>query len=181
MQDEIVKTGPRANGYAIPYSTIHVGSFSGGSALNMIPEAAALEFEIRHLAEEDVAGLLARVQAEASEIAEKARETRPEADIEIAEFNRYPGFDLASVSAIDFLEGIGGRMPLGKVDYGTDGGVIASEGVRVLVCGPGDISRAHRADEYISILELAECDAFLARVLEALKIGLPFANPTRRA
>ena len=181
MQNGIAAKGFRAEGYSVPYSTIHVGNLAGGSALNMIPESAILEFEIRHLGGEDIGDILARIKADASGIVEKAREKRPEAAIEITEFNRYPGFDVASGRATEFLESIGARLPFGKVDYGTDGGVIAAEGVPVLVCGPGDISRAHRADEYITVPELLECDSFLARVIDTLEIGLPFARPTGSA
>jgi len=173
LQDEIAATGVRAEGYGVPYSTIHVGNLSGGSALNMIPQTAVLEYEIRHLGAEDIEGLLARIDTAADAIAADARKTRPEAAVELTGFNRYPGFDIASGPQTDFLAGAGGRLPLGKADFGTDGGVIAAQGVPVLVCGPGDIARAHRADEYVTVDELAECDAFLARVIEGLERGLP--------
>ena len=68
---------------------------------------------------------------------------------------------------------VGGHLPVGKVDYGTDGGVIAARGVPALVCGPGDISRAHNADDYIMLRELTECDAFLGRNLGDLESGSP--------
>jgi len=174
MQSELAGSGLRADGYTVPYSTIHVGKLSGGSALNMIPEAAIVEFEIRHLAGEDVASLVKRLEVVASDIAAAARRHRREASIEMTEFNRYPGFDMASDHEIRFLESIGGRLPDGKVDYGTDGGVIATAGVPTLVCGPGDIARAHKADEYIAVDELAECDEFLAQVVDALEIGSLF-------
>lgn len=177
LQDEIAETGIRAEGYAVPYSTIHVGNLSGGSALNMIPETAVLEFEIRHLGGEDIGALLARIETAAAGIATRARESRSEASVAMTEFNRYPGFDLPAGRETEFLESLGGRPPLGKVDYGTDGGVIAAQGVPVLVCGPGDIARAHRADEYVTVTELEECDALLARMLDVLETGLPFARP----
>jgi acetylornithine deacetylase len=178
LQDEVAETGFHAEQYAVPYSTIHVGNLTGGSALNMIPETAVMQFEIRHLAGEDVEALLDHIETAAAEIAEDARKRRPEAGFEIAEFNRYPGFDIASGPATRFLESVGGRFPLGKVDFGTDGGVIAAEGVPVLVCGPGDIARAHKADEFIMRSELSECDAFLDRILDTLEAGLPFKGQT---
>ena len=178
MQSDIAKKGPRAEGYHIPYSTIHVGSLNGGGALNMVPESAALEFEIRHLTHEDIEGLLDRIDAAAARLAETARQMRTEASVDVTEFNRYPGFDIAPGQETEFLASLGAQLPLGKVDYGTDGGVIAAQGVPVLICGPGDISRAHRADEYVTIAELSECDAFLERLIDKLETGLPFARPT---
>ncbi|MDF0598253.1 acetylornithine deacetylase [Psychromarinibacter halotolerans] len=171
LQDEIAKTGLHVDGYAVPHSTIHVGSLSGGTALNMIPETAVLEFEIRHLSGEDVPALLDRVRDAAAGIEAEAQKTRPEARIEMATFNTYPGFDQAAPDAIGLVESLGGHLPPGKVDYGTDGGVIAAHGVPVLVCGPGDIARAHRADEYIAVAELGDCDAFLGRLVNRLETG----------
>ena len=173
LQQEIAEKGRKAEGYAVPYSTVHVGNLSGGDALPLIPEAATLEFEIRHIAAEDLDALLGRISRAAAKIADDAAQRRPEASVKIKEFNRYPGFDMDSRAAIDLLVGIGGKRPEGKVDYGTDGGVIADLGVQVLVCGPGDIARAHRADEYIKATELDQCDAFLSRVLDTLEIGSP--------
>lgn len=174
LQHDICETGVRAQGYAVPYSTVHVGTLSGGAALNMIPESAVLEFEIRHLTGEDIGGLLARLGTAAAKIVERARECRPETAVQITEFNRYPGFDADTGPATAFLKSVGGHLPPGKVDYGTDGGVIAAQGVPVLVCGPGDIARAHKADEYITEAEIAECDVFLDRILDRLKTGSLF-------
>lgn len=176
LQDEIANSGFYSAHYGVPYSTIHLGNLSGGSALNMIPESAMLQFEIRHLNGENVEALLAEVEIAAASIIAKAREFRPEANIEISEINRYPGFDISPGPETSFLESMGGRLPLGKVDYGTDGGVIAAKGVPVIVCGPGDISRAHKANEYIGLKELHECDAFLSRIIEALEVGLTFGR-----
>jgi acetylornithine deacetylase len=39
-----------------------------------------------------------------------------------------------------------------------------------VVIGPGSIDQAHQPNEFVEIDQLAQCDAFLARVL-----GQPFA------
>jgi acetylornithine deacetylase len=36
-----------------------------------------------------------------------------------------------------------------------------------VICGPGSIGQAHQADEYVSLAQLAECEAFIARLREA--------------
>ena len=62
MQDEIAVAGFRSKRFAVRYSTIHVQNLTGGSALNMIPETALLQFEMRHLAGEDVEALLTGIK-----------------------------------------------------------------------------------------------------------------------
>jgi len=41
-------------------------------------------------------------------------------------------------------------------------------GIETIVLGPGDIQQAHKPDEYISIDQLEQCDAFLQRLTQAL-------------
>ena len=56
-----------------------------------------------------------------------------------------------------------------KVAFGTEGGLFTRHlDVPVVVCGPGSITQAHKPDEFISRAQLAECDAFLERLLAAL-------------
>jgi len=38
----------------------------------------------------------------------------------------------------------------------------------VLVCGPGSIEVAHKADEYVEISQIEACDAMLARLTDYL-------------
>ena len=51
----------------------------------------------------------------------------------------------------------------GRVSYGTEAGIYQRAGIASIVCGPGDIARAHRPDEWIGRDELEACDAFLRR------------------
>jgi len=40
--------------------------------------------------------------------------------------------------------------------YGTDGGVLGQVGLPCVIWGPGDIARAHKPDEYVTVKELEE-------------------------
>ena len=44
-------------------------------------------------------------------------------------------------------------------------------GIPTVVCGPGDIARAHKADEWIGIDELAASDRMMQRL--ASQLGKP--------
>lgn len=48
-----------------------------------------------------------------------------------------------------------------KVAYATEGGHFYQAGITTVICGPGSISQAHKADEFIEIDELCRCDDFL--------------------
>jgi len=65
LQAEVAATGLKDGDYDVPYTTLHVGKMSGGVQVNIVPNLAVLDFEIRSLAGEDVAGLITRLEAEA--------------------------------------------------------------------------------------------------------------------
>ncbi|MGO8572671.1 acetylornithine deacetylase, partial [Rhizobium ruizarguesonis] len=57
-----------------------------------------------------------------------------------------------------------GTEPLAAVSYGTEAGLFHRAGIDAIICGPGDICRAHKPDEFILTGELL---AFQA-IIEAL-------------
>jgi acetylornithine deacetylase len=50
---------------------------------------------------------------------------------------------------------ISGQAPLGAVSFGTEAGLFQAAGIASIICGPGDIARAHRPEEYLLEDELA--------------------------
>ncbi|ASY57763.1 Acetylornithine deacetylase [Sinorhizobium sp. CCBAU 05631] len=50
-----------------------------------------------------------------------------------------------------------GHEPLAAVSYGTEAGLYQEAGIDAIICGPGNIDRAHRPNEYIETGELAGC------------------------
>lgn len=58
--------------------------------------------------------------------------------------------------------------------FGTEAGLFAEAGIATVVCGPGDIARAHKADEWIGLDELRAADAMMKRLARQLTGPLPF-------
>ena len=66
-----------------------------------------------------------------------------------------------------------GRNDRIKVAFGTEAGLFTRDlGVPTVVCGPGSMAQGHKPDEYVSLDQLAACDAMLdalnARLVEGL-------------
>ncbi|MBJ3775752.1 acetylornithine deacetylase [Acuticoccus mangrovi] len=155
------------------YTTIHVGALHGGSAVNLVPDTATLDFEIRYLPASDPRLFLDRIDAlvAAQRAALKAR--APEADILVEELSAYPGLDTRDEAAAALLARIAGTdVPPGAVSFGTEGGVFSAAGVPSLVCGPGDIGRAHKADEWIGLDELDDGAAMMSRLASLCRAGI---------
>ena len=57
------------------------------------------------------------------------------------------------------------------VAFGTEAGLFKNAGIPTVVCGPGHIVQAHQPDEYVSLDQLARCEAFLQGLAAARAIG----------
>jgi acetylornithine deacetylase len=178
-QAEIAEAGARDGDYDVPYTTLHVGRMSGGTALNIVPNRCEVEFEIRNLAEDDPAALAEELRGEAERIAAAARERAPEAAIRIEVENSYPGLGAApDAEVVAFVKSLTGANRTIKVAFGTEGGLYSERlGIPTVVCGPGSMAQGHRPDEYVSEEQMARCDAMLAALLDRLEAGLGYSSP----
>ncbi|NKW92194.1 acetylornithine deacetylase, partial [Rhodobacteraceae bacterium R_SAG9] len=50
-------------------------------------------------------------------------------------------------------------------------GLFQSMGMDVVVCGPGSIEQAHKADEFIALDQLADCLKLLEKLGDTLAAG----------
>jgi acetylornithine deacetylase len=174
LQAEVAATGLRDGDYDVPYSTLHVGKMSGGVQVNIVPNHAVLDFEIRSLAGEDVAALIARLEAAAEAIVAPLRADFPEAAIRVDRLWDYPGLgtptDAGVVTFVKALTGANGTI---KVAFGTEGGLFHQRlGIPTVICGPGSMAQGHKPDEFVTVEQLARCEAMLATLIDRLEAGL---------
>ena len=53
---------------------------------------------------------------------------------------------------------------------GGSGGLFTEQlGIPTVVCGPGHIEQAHKADEFISLEQVERMEQFMVRLIDALK------------
>jgi acetylornithine deacetylase len=159
-----------APGFDPAYATVHVGSLHSGNVLNLIPEKAVLEFEIRFTPATNIPALLARVDTLVASALAPLQAVAPDAYAEIENLIDYPGLDIAAESAqVALVRTLAASQDTAAtISFGTDAGIFAAAGVPSLVCGPGDISRAHIADEWIGTDELADASRMLDRLTALL-------------
>jgi acetylornithine deacetylase len=166
MQTEISQFGHRDEHYAIPYSTIHVGTLNSGSALNIVPDKAELKIEMRHVAEDDPNSIENRFE----EIAEILMQPYPNiAKIQLHCEASYPGLAIPIHDpAVALTQKWSGEKTC-KVAFGTEAGFLSELGVPTVVCGPGSMTdQGHKPDESISMEELLKCSRMLEHALQHL-------------
>ncbi len=155
--------------YDTPHSTAHVGTAHGGTALNIVPDRFMTEFEFRVLTQEDADALVDEVRAFLfDELLPEMRATDPVANIELELMAAFPGLDTAVDAPVAVAaRRLAGRNDSIKVAYGTEGGLFdAMAGIPTVICGPGSIGEAHRADEFVEIAQIDACERFLKRLVE---------------
>ncbi len=171
-QADIVAHGNKDGDYDVAYSTLHVGKISGGTALNIVPNYAEVDFEIRNLAEDSPAEIIAALQQDADRIVSTADHTS--ASIEITESWSYPGLSTPQdADVMGFVKSLTGANNSIKVAFGTEGGLFNAQlGIPTVICGPGSMMQGHKPDEFVSLDQLAACDAMLKTLLTRLEKGL---------
>ena len=174
LQADVAANGLKDGDYDVPYSTLHVGKLNGGVQVNIVPNTAVIDFEIRSVAGEDVDGLIARLRAAAEAIVAPLRAEFPEAAIEVSRLWDYPGLGTASDAAVvNFVKGLTGANGTMKVAFGTEGGLFdARLGIPTVICGPGSMAQGHKPDEFVSVEQMDRCEAMMAALLDRLEAGI---------
>ena len=166
--ERLGREGTRADGFDPPHSTTQCGLIEGGAILNIVPERARFEVEWRTVPGDDGRALLQRLQDHvAGTIEPGMHAVDGETGFEFEVVHELPPLALPDghrLADLVMAASAGGANRPGAVSYGTEAGIFERAGIASIVCGPGDIGRAHKADEWIGRDELEAADEFIRRV-----------------
>jgi acetylornithine deacetylase len=170
LQTDISENGVRDGDYEVAYTTLHVGKIQGGEVMNIVPNRASFDFEIRYLPEENQQAIVTRIKTAAERIAAGYRTVFDKARFEFMDLQSYPAMNTPVDSeAVKFVHALTGGNSTGKITFGTEGGLFQQAlGTPAVVCGPGNIAVAHKPDEHVSEAQMAQCDRMLERLVEKL-------------
>lgn len=154
--------------FDVPYSTLSVGTIQGGTATNIVPNLCEFTFDYRnlpHMTQEDV---LVPIQAKIAELTAQMQVRAPETGIELIQEESVPAMtDDDSAELQQLIGALVADNKRHKVAYATEGGQFTNAGIPTIICGPGSIEQAHKADEYVELSEIEHCDGFLQRLLQS--------------
>ena len=163
-------SGPRAEGFDVPFTTISTNLFQGGNGPNIVPALAEFLFDYRYIPGYDPDAIITELTALAAELNPRMRAIEPTAGIEFIRVNAIPALAPNPEAAVYRLaQALLPDTTVEKVAYGTEASFFQDYGVPSIVCGPGSIEQAHKADEYVPLDQLALCDRFIAGVVEHLR------------
>ncbi len=154
-----------------PYTTIQHGLISGGIAVNTVPALCTFDLDIRFLPGVDPLAILQEAQAfvEAHVLPEMQA---VDADSGFT-WEVVPGAEAFDTPADDPVIALAqrhsGTSAIHRVGYGTEAGHFQKAGIPTVICGPGHIDQAHKADEFITLDQYRRCQAFMQSLLTELQ------------
>lgn len=167
MGRRFAKEGPFDHDYDVPHTTVHTGIVKGGTALNIVPKDCSFDFEFRYLPMQDPEDLVAEVRRFAEEdLLREMRAVNGESGFSWEQISAFPGLDTAETAEITVIaKALTKANDTIKIAFGTEGGLIQQIDIPTVICGPGSIEQAHKPDEWVSLDQLAQCEAFLERLV----------------
>lgn len=162
---EELEAGARDDLFDVPHSTAHVGVLHGGTALNIVPETAVMDFEVRVLPDQDADELARRIETFVGQLDQQMRARDPRCGARLDLLAAFPGLETGPDADIASLaKNLARQNEHLKVAYGTEAGLFAQVGIASVIVGPGSIAQAHAQDEFITLDQLARCEAMLDRL-----------------
>lgn len=176
MAERRRREGPFDPAFEPPTTTLHTGLIHGGTAINIVPENCWFDFEIRNLPGDDPRTLFSDLESYArGQLLPEMRAVSDRSRIEWQTLTEFPGLETAEQAPVAALlrRLLGADEPSGKVSYGTEAGIFAESGIPTVICGPGHIEQAHRADEYVALEQLERCETLLFSLIAELRDPSP--------
>jgi acetylornithine deacetylase len=152
-----------------PYTTVHVGTISGGTASNITAKDCFFDLNFRCVPGESLEDWNAAYRAKVAQIEAEMRVIHPDAGIDLDRYFILPGLQPESDGRAEGIaRAITGDNGTHVVSYGTEAGQFQERGCSAVICGPGNIEQAHQPNEYISIDQFHAGENFVHQVVDLL-------------
>ncbi|MFK7944926.1 MAG: acetylornithine deacetylase [Paracoccaceae bacterium] len=156
-------------GFVPPYTTLHVGRLTGGTATNITAKDCWFSIDIRPVPPETNAEWMERYKAEVERVDAMMKAVHADAGVEIKVVGDTPACRPDQATEAEALcRQLTGDNGEHVVSYGTEAGIFQDDGYSACICGPGSIDQAHQPDEFIEISEMRAGDAFMDRLVARL-------------
>ncbi len=166
IKDQLRSMAPVESRFEPPWTTINVGALHGGTAHNVIASKAQVDWEMRPVQQSDADFVKSSLQDYCCDILlPKMQAIFPDASIQTEVVGEVEGLiPVLENEARQIVAALTGQNDAGVVPFGTEAGVFQNLGMDVVVCGPGSIEQAHKADEYVAVDQLEQCLAMLSKL-----------------
>ncbi|MEM6685202.1 MAG: acetylornithine deacetylase [Bacteroidota bacterium] len=150
-----------------PHSTIHVGQIQGGVATNIVADYCSFEWDIRVIPNDNIHQVF---QEYFDFCAEREVEVQKKfSDFKIKNTLIHPPVPALDTKETDSIVGLvqklTGNYSWKTVAYAAEAGQFHEGGYESIICGPGSIDQAHRANEFVAQEQLDLCVEMLEKLV----------------
>ncbi|TMM52528.1 acetylornithine deacetylase [Sulfitobacter sabulilitoris] len=166
LRAELIARAPSGSRFRPAHTTLNIRRIAGGVAHNVIAGRAEVDWEMRPVQQIDIDFVKTTLAAYIeTELLPAMRAVHPAADISTQTLGEVTGLEpMAENAARDLVADLTGANSADVVPFGTEAGLFQEMGMDVVVCGPGSIAQAHKADEFVSLDQLQQCLTMLDRL-----------------
>jgi len=152
--------------------TLSVGTISGGTHANIVPEHCEIEVDRRLVPGETREAALAEMLA----VLEPLRAAIPAPDFSCEPLGCYPPFEQATDGPAAALVAAACERALGRATFAvapwaSNAGFFGFAGIPCVVFGPGHIAQAHTADEFIDVEQMRRAVGAYAEIIRGAGQG----------
>lgn len=165
--EQLIKDGHTDDRFMPNHTSLHVGTIHGGIAPNVISGECVFQWDVRVIPRDSVQEIVQDFEAYCQE-----RETVVR--------KRFPGFKIVNkehhppvppldtpehLDIVALIKNISGNEKLQTVAYAAEAGQFAEGGFEAIICGPGSIAQAHRANEFITIEQIEKAVVLIKKLI----------------
>lgn len=157
--ETLIEQGSVDDRFMPPHSSLHVGMISGGIAPNVIADKCTFQWDVRVIPSDNVHEIIEDFRSHCSRVVSQLQERFKEAKIITTEIHP-PVPPLGTdqhAGVVSFIQKLTGDNTTTTVAYAAEAGQFSNEGFETVICGPGDIAQAHRANEFVTAEQLQKC------------------------
>jgi len=137
--------------------TLNVGTISGGSKINIVPDRCRAEIDCRIVPGIDGEEFRSHLESE-------LRAAVPEVSVQVQRYSR----PLATDESLPWVQRLGAQARgFATAPWFSDASVLSSQDCPAICIGPGSIAQAHTRDEFILLRDLEEGADFFRRWMQA--------------
>ncbi len=169
--NSLIHSGSTDERFTPPHSSLHVGTINGGIAPNIIANKTTLSLDIRCLPQDSAETIYEELKNYCKQREKEQQPVFSGFKIDVTE--NHPIVHALNTSedsdAIDLIGRITGNYNWTTVSYASEAGYFSKAGYESIICGPGSIKQAHRANEFISKDQLQKGTEMIQSLVELLE------------
>ncbi len=150
--DSLIDDGHIDKRFTPPHSSIHIGKINGGVAPNVIANTCTFYWDVRIIPQDSIDEIKKEFLEYCQSRIETLKHINPNFKIVLTEDHpAVPALDTPDhLSIVPIIQKLSGRDDIGTVAYAAEAGQFSNAGLETIICGPGSIEQAHRANEFIT-------------------------------